>query len=218
MVDGRFEKVEGTDFELAVRARAAGHGLRRPASATGLLEQLGVELDERGNVARDERFATNVDGVFVVRRHGPGPEPHRVGDRRGPLVRGGRRRVADGRDRAAGADRAGRPPADLTPTATPRAGVEHARLPRVEGAGRRSRAAAFGNRARPTVRNLQPEADRVGPIAGAVADALWRSAAVRIDSRGGGRFDIGSGVGVGSRVVLTNAHLTDDPVTLRHAP
>ena len=32
MVDGRFEKVEGTDFELAVRARAAGHGLRRPAA------------------------------------------------------------------------------------------------------------------------------------------------------------------------------------------
>ncbi len=38
--------------------------------------------------------------------------------------------------------------------------------------------------------------------------------AVRIDSRGGGAFDIGTGVGVGSHVVLTNAHLTRDPVTL----
>ena len=41
-------------------------------SATGLLEQLGVELNERGNVARDARFATNVDGVFVCGDMGRG--------------------------------------------------------------------------------------------------------------------------------------------------
>ena len=51
----------------------------------GLLEQLGVELDERGNVARDAGWATTVDRRLRRRRHGPGPEPHRVGDRRGPL-------------------------------------------------------------------------------------------------------------------------------------
>ena len=38
----------------------------------GLLEQLGVELDARGNVARDDRWATNVDGVFVAGDMGRG--------------------------------------------------------------------------------------------------------------------------------------------------
>ena len=38
----------------------------------GLLEQLGVELDPRTNVARDDRFATNVDGVFVAGDMGRG--------------------------------------------------------------------------------------------------------------------------------------------------
>src|SRR4051794_28934151 len=37
---------------------------------------------------------------------------------------------------------------------------------------------------------------------------------VRIDSRGGGAFDTGTGVAVGANVVLTNRHLTTNPVTL----
>jgi S1-C subfamily serine protease len=37
---------------------------------------------------------------------------------------------------------------------------------------------------------------------------------VRVDSRGGGAFDTGTGVAVGGSVVLTNAHLTNNPVTL----
>jgi hypothetical protein len=40
------------------------------------------------------------------------------------------------------------------------------------------------------------------------------AATVRVDSRGGGAFATGTGVGVGAHVVLTNAHLTEDPVTL----
>ena len=54
-VDGRmtFEKIDGTDFELAVRARVARDGLPR-TGAPGLLEQLGVEIDGAGNVARDD--------------------------------------------------------------------------------------------------------------------------------------------------------------------
>ena len=54
-----------------MRAGLPGHGLRRPERA-GLLEQLGVELDERGNVARDDRWSTNVDGVFVAGDMGRG--------------------------------------------------------------------------------------------------------------------------------------------------
>jgi len=37
-----------------------------------LTESLGVDLDARGNVARDAAFATNVDGVFVCGDMGRG--------------------------------------------------------------------------------------------------------------------------------------------------
>ena len=37
-----------------------------------MVEQLGVELDERGNVARDEHFMTSVPGVFVAGDAGRG--------------------------------------------------------------------------------------------------------------------------------------------------
>lgn len=37
---------------------------------------------------------------------------------------------------------------------------------------------------------------------------------VRVDSRGGGAFDTGTGVSIGAHVVLTNAHLTREAVTL----
>ena len=38
----------------------------------GLVDQLGVELDNRGNIARNAEFATNVDGVFVAGDAGRG--------------------------------------------------------------------------------------------------------------------------------------------------
>jgi glutamate synthase (NADPH/NADH) small chain len=38
----------------------------------GLVEQFGLELDERGNVARDADFATNVPGVYVAGDAGRG--------------------------------------------------------------------------------------------------------------------------------------------------
>ena len=38
----------------------------------GLVEQLGVELDERGNVARDDGYQSSVDGVFVAGDAGRG--------------------------------------------------------------------------------------------------------------------------------------------------
>ena len=57
----------------------------------GLVEQLGLDLDDRGNIARDGDFATNVAGVFVAGDAGPRPVAHRVGHRRGPLGRPRRR-------------------------------------------------------------------------------------------------------------------------------
>src|SRR3954447_14659918 len=62
MIDGRpsFEKVEGSEFELPCELVFLAMGFLGPQQA-GLLEQLGVELDGRGNVARDKRWATNVE-------------------------------------------------------------------------------------------------------------------------------------------------------------
>ena len=56
-----------------------------------MLDQLPVELDKRGNVARNDKFATSQDGVFVCRRRGPRPESGGVGHFGRPLLRGRRR-------------------------------------------------------------------------------------------------------------------------------
>ena len=71
--DGRmtFEKIEGSDFELPCELVLLAMGFVGPQRA-GLLEQLGVELNERGNVARDAQWSTNVDGVFVCGDMGRG--------------------------------------------------------------------------------------------------------------------------------------------------
>ena len=71
MVEGRFSKIEGTDFDLPCELVLLAMGFVGPERA-GLLEQLGVDLTPRGNVARDDRWATNVDGVFVAGDMGRG--------------------------------------------------------------------------------------------------------------------------------------------------
>ena len=72
-VDGRmtFEKVEGTDFELQCEIVMLAMGFVGP-QREGLLEQLGVELNERGNVTRDDRFRTNLPNVFAAGDMGRG--------------------------------------------------------------------------------------------------------------------------------------------------
>ena len=56
IVDGRmtFEKVDGTDFELPCELVLLAMGFVGP-QREGLLEQLGVELNERGNVGARRR-------------------------------------------------------------------------------------------------------------------------------------------------------------------
>ncbi|MDG2025311.1 MAG: glutamate synthase subunit beta [Actinomycetota bacterium] len=71
MVDGRFTKVEGTDFELAADLVFLAMGFTGPEQG-GLLEQFDIELDERANVARDDNFATNKDHVWVCGDMGRG--------------------------------------------------------------------------------------------------------------------------------------------------
>jgi glutamate synthase (NADPH/NADH) small chain len=71
MVDGRFEKIDGTDFELPCELVLLAMGFVGP-EREGLLDGLGVELDQRGNVARDASFQTSVPGVFACGDMGRG--------------------------------------------------------------------------------------------------------------------------------------------------
>jgi len=71
MVDGRFEKVADTDFELEADIVLLAMGFTGPEPG-GLLEQLDIDLDERSNVARDDNFATNVENIWVCGDMGRG--------------------------------------------------------------------------------------------------------------------------------------------------
>jgi glutamate synthase (NADPH/NADH) small chain len=73
MVDGRpsFEPVPGSEFVLDCDLVLLALGFTGP-QREGMLEQLGVELDGRGNVARDDGWMTNVPGVFVCGDMGRG--------------------------------------------------------------------------------------------------------------------------------------------------
>jgi glutamate synthase (NADPH/NADH) small chain len=72
VVSGReFQKVDGTDFELEADLVLLAMGFLGP-ERPGLLTDLGVELDARGNVARGKNFETNVPGVFVAGDMGRG--------------------------------------------------------------------------------------------------------------------------------------------------
>jgi glutamate synthase (NADPH/NADH) small chain len=64
MVDGRFQKVEGTDRELPADLVLLAMGFTG-AQREGLVEGLGVEVNGRGNVVRDAEFMSTVPGVFV---------------------------------------------------------------------------------------------------------------------------------------------------------
>jgi glutamate synthase (NADPH/NADH) small chain len=71
LVDGRFTPLEGTERILPAQLVLLAMGFTGP-QRTGLLEALGVELDARGNVARDEHWHTSVPGVFVAGDMGRG--------------------------------------------------------------------------------------------------------------------------------------------------
>ena len=71
MRDGKFEKVEGSDFELPAERVYLAMGFLGPQH-DGLLDDLGVEYDERSNVRRDDDWMSSVDGVFVAGDMGRG--------------------------------------------------------------------------------------------------------------------------------------------------
>jgi glutamate synthase (NADPH/NADH) small chain len=70
-VDAKFQPIEGTEREIPAELVLFAMGFLGPEKP-GVVEQLGVDLDERGNVARDDRYTTSVDGVFVAGDAGRG--------------------------------------------------------------------------------------------------------------------------------------------------
>jgi glutamate synthase (NADPH) small chain len=70
-VDASFQPVSGTERELPAQLVLLAMGFTGP-QRDGLVDQLDVELDDRGNVARDTSYATSVDGVFVAGDAGRG--------------------------------------------------------------------------------------------------------------------------------------------------
>ena len=106
---GKFEKIADTDFELDADLVLLAMGFTGP-EREGLLADLSVELDQRGNVARDAAFMTSVPGVFVAGDMGRGQS----------LIVWA---IAEGRAAAAGVDRylMGQTalPSPIKPTAVP---------------------------------------------------------------------------------------------------
>ena len=109
MQDGKFVKTEGSDFDIDADLVLLAMGFVGPEKK-GLLTELGVELTDRGNVARGVNFETSVPGVFVAGDAGRGQS----------LIVWA---IAEGRAAAAGVDRflMGETalPSPIAPTAAP---------------------------------------------------------------------------------------------------
>ncbi|MCB0977723.1 MAG: glutamate synthase subunit beta, partial [Acidimicrobiales bacterium] len=109
MVDGRFEKVEGSEADIEADFVFLAMGFTGPESGW-ITEQFGVELDARSNVARDDSWRTNVEGVYVAGDMGRGQS----------LIVWA---IAEGRSCAAAVDRdlmgSTSLPAPIAPTAVP---------------------------------------------------------------------------------------------------
>ncbi|HET6625561.1 MAG TPA: glutamate synthase subunit beta [Nocardioidaceae bacterium] len=71
MREGRFQEVPGSEREIPAELVLFAMGFTGPEQ-DGLVSQLGVDLDARGNVARNEAYMSTVDGVFVAGDAGRG--------------------------------------------------------------------------------------------------------------------------------------------------
>ncbi len=71
MSSGRPEPVEGSEREIPAQLVLLAMGFTGPEQ-DGVVEQLGVELDDRGNVKRDDDYQASVAGVFVAGDAGRG--------------------------------------------------------------------------------------------------------------------------------------------------
>ena len=60
-----FEEIPGSEFNIPCELALLAMGFAGPEKQ-GMLEKLGVELTDRGNVDRDKNWMTNVPGVFTA--------------------------------------------------------------------------------------------------------------------------------------------------------
>jgi glutamate synthase (NADPH/NADH) small chain len=70
--DGKFVSQPGTERKIPAQLVTLAMGFTGTDQENGLVEQLGLELDTRGNVACDKDYETNVSGVFVAGDAGRG--------------------------------------------------------------------------------------------------------------------------------------------------
>ena len=69
--DGRFVEVPGSERVIPAQLVLLAMGFTGPEQ-DGIVEQLGVDLDDRGNIARDKDYMSSVEGVFVAGDAGRG--------------------------------------------------------------------------------------------------------------------------------------------------
>ncbi|MFI1468631.1 glutamate synthase subunit beta [Streptomyces wuyuanensis] len=106
-VDGKPTQKPGTERVIPAQLVTLAMGFTGTDVENGLVSQFGLALDERGNIARDADFATNIDGVYVAGDAGRGQS----------LIVWA---IAEGRSAARGVDRyltgASELPAPIRPT------------------------------------------------------------------------------------------------------
>jgi len=61
----KFEPIPGTEFTLDADLVLLAMGFLGPVR-NGMVDQLGVKLDPRGNILADENYMTTVPGVFAA--------------------------------------------------------------------------------------------------------------------------------------------------------
>ncbi len=71
MKDGKFEEVEGTEREIPAELVLFAMGFTGPEQ-DGVVSQLEIDIDDRGNIVRDDAYMTTLPGVFVAGDAGRG--------------------------------------------------------------------------------------------------------------------------------------------------
>ncbi|CAM5481113.1 glutamate synthase subunit beta [Streptomyces diastaticus] len=70
--DGKPARKPGTERKIPAQLVTLAMGFTGTDQENGLVSQFGLELDARGNIARDDHYGTNVPGVFVAGDAGRG--------------------------------------------------------------------------------------------------------------------------------------------------
>ena len=71
MVEGKFQKIENSDFEIEADLVFLAMGFTGPED-NGLFSQVGISLDDRSNVVRNASYETNVNNIWVCGDMGRG--------------------------------------------------------------------------------------------------------------------------------------------------